>query len=113
MRIARTTLVKRLEIAGMLLVFLQDTCFSRRSIQAFAAHHIGDTCLKRCNDAYMEHVISLRQVSLGTTTDDHHLSRSNCPFNDLAACFMEGTRIYAERNIYCYRHGRMNQEQVL
>src|SRR2546430_8671646 len=34
MRIARTPVVKRLEIAGMLLVFPKDTCSSRRLIRS-------------------------------------------------------------------------------
>ena len=113
MRIARTPVVKRLEIAGMLLVFPKDTCSSRRLIEAFAAHHIGDTCLKRCNDADVKHILPLRQVSLGATTNDHHLPRGNCSLNDMAACFMEGARIHTERNIHRYRHGRMKQSQAL
>ena len=37
MRVTRTSVVKRLEITDMLLVFLKDTCSSRLLIEAFLA----------------------------------------------------------------------------
>ena len=105
--------VKCLEIAGALLVFLKGTCLSRSIIQAFAAHHVSDTSLKGGNNAHMKHVTPLSQVSLGTTTDNHDIPRGNGPFNDLTACFVEGTRIHAARNVYSHRHGWMRQAQTL
>src|SRR6266516_1394895 len=105
--------VKLLQVAGTLLVLLKDTGLSCRLIQVFAAHYIGDTCLKRCHYAHMKHVTPICQVSLGTTTNDHDLPRGNSPFNDLAACFIEGTRIHGKGNFYSHRHGWVNQSQAL
>src|SRR5437588_8312500 len=108
-----TLVVKHLQIAGTLLVFLKDACLSRGPVQAFTAHHIGDTQLKGCHYAHMKDVTPLCQVSLGTTTHDHYMSRGNGPFNDLRACCIECSRIHGKRNFYGDRHCWMNQAQAL
>src|SRR6266571_7910389 len=101
--------VERLEIAGMLLVFLKDTCRSRLLIQTLTAHHIDEPRLKRCDDAHVKNVTPVCQMSLGAATNNHHLSRGDSAFNDLAASFVEGTRIYCQRYVDRDRHCWMNQ----
>src|SRR5437764_4976985 len=97
----------------MLLILLHNTCLSCSQIQVLASHDIGDTCLKRGNYAHVKDVTPLRQVSLSTTTDDHHMSRGNGSFNDLGTCYMKSSRINRKRNFYGYRHGWLNHLQVL